>query len=79
MTSTKFKNETINLQILKTGYGHWKFTIDTLEGKFTYLSTNSMLVDAINSDEDELTRYGTHQDCIDMAVKYVLDFNEVNY
>ena len=79
MTSTKFNNETINLQILKTGYGHWRLIVDTLEDRYTALTTDSLLIDAIKSDEDELTRFGTHQDCIDKAVKYVLDCNEVNY
>ena len=79
MTSEKFINQTINLQISLRNYGHYKFTIDTLEGTFYTISTLSMLVDAIKSNEDELTRYGTIQDAIDYAVKIVLDDNDIEY
>ena len=77
MTTNKYLNQEINLQIFKTGYGHWRLIVDTLEDKYTALTTDSLLIDAINSEEDELTRFGTHQDCIDNAVKYVLTCNEI--
>jgi hypothetical protein len=38
-----------------------------------------MLVDAIRSNEDEHTRYGTIQDAIDRAVQIVLDDNNIEY
>ena len=79
MISTKFNEEVINLQILKTGYGHYKFTIDTFKGTFYTISTLSLLVDAIKSNEGEQTRYGTRQDAIDKAVRIVLDDNDIDY
>lgn len=79
MTTNKFLNQELTLSIKKTNYGHWRLIVDLLEDRYTSLTTDSLLIDSINSDEDELTRYGTHQDCIDKAVKYVLDCNEINY
>lgn len=79
MTSSKFNNETIQLEIVKTGYGQYSFRIETSEGKFSKHSTNSILVDAINSDEDDTNDWGSIQDAIDSAVEMVLDANEISY
>jgi hypothetical protein len=78
MTSNKFLNQTINLQIMFKGYGHWQFIIDTLEGRYKHLTTNSLLIDSIKSNEDELTRYGTIQDAIDYAIQCTLLANNIN-
>lgn len=77
MITNKYLNQGLTLSIKKTNYGHYRLIVDALEDRYTALTTDSLLIDAINSEEDELTRYGTHQDCIDKAVKYVLDCNEI--
>lgn len=77
MITNKYLNQKLTLSIKKTNYGHYRLIVDALEDRYTALTTDSLLIDAINSEEDELTRYGTHQDCIDKAVKYVLDCNEI--
>ena len=74
MTSTKFNNETIKLEIKRIGYGQYSFIINTLEGIFSLYSTDSMLVDAINNDNEELSQYA-----IDLTISKVLGSNNVSY
>ena len=77
MKTNKYLNQELNLSIKKTNYGHYRLIVNALEDRYTALTTDSLLIDSINSEEDELTRYGTHQECIDKAVKYVLTSNEI--
>lgn len=76
-STNKFLNETIYLTIKKTNYGHYRLIVDMLEDRYTSLTNNSLLIDSINSDENCLDEYGSVQDAIDEAVKYVLECNHI--
>jgi len=79
MVSTKFYNEEIHLTIRRINYGQYMFTIDTGVWELSKYCTDSILVDAINSDDDEENDWGTRQDAIDTAVEMVLDANGIEY
>ena len=79
MTSTKFNNETITLEIKRQGYGQYLFIIETDKYIYSKRSTDSILFDAINSDEDETNEWGTRQDAIDSAIEMVLNAHLYNY
>jgi hypothetical protein len=74
MISTKFKNEVINLEIKRIGYGQYSFIINTLDGIFSLYSTDSMLFDAINNDNEILSQYA-----IDLTIGKVLTSNNIDY
>ena len=74
MTSTKFKNETINLEILNRGYGQYLFKITTNEGIFSLYSTDSMLIDAIKNDNEILSQYA-----VDLTISKVLTSNDIRF
>ena len=79
MTTKKFNNETITLEIKNKGYGQYSLVIETEKWILSKYTTNSVLVDSINSNEDEENDYGTVQDAIDTAVEMVLDANSIEY
>lgn len=79
MNTQKFNNQTIELEINRTGYGKYSFVAKSANGIFSMHSTNSILVDAINSDEDDTNDWGTRQDAIDAAVESVLIANGHEY
>lgn len=68
---------TAQLTINRTGSGQYSFQVDTPDGQFSMRSTNSVLVDAINSDDDE-NDWGTRQDAIDRAIESVLEHNNID-
>lgn len=41
------------IRILKTGYGHWRVTIEYYGKEISCTSTNSTAIDDYNSDPDE--------------------------
>ena len=79
MTTTKFNNEAITLEIKNKGYGQYSLIIETEKWVLSKYTTNSILVDSINSNEDDENEYGSVQDAIDTAVEMVLDANSIEY
>lgn len=76
MTTTKFNNERIILSFLTKGYGQYSFQITREDGsQLTAHSTNSILVDACRSDDEDNNDWGTTQDAIDTVVQIVLEAN----
>ena len=80
MTTSKFNNQTIILSFRTAGYGQYYFEITMEDGtQHTAYSTNSILVDACRSENEDTNDWGTTQDAIDAAVEYVLYKNEIDY
>ena len=59
-----------NISKIPSGYGHYEITLHTDSGEIKHVTSNMRLIDAMNSDDDELA-----DEAKSLAVEVVLEKN----